>query len=69
MFPSRIDYLGHLNTRQYARLVDEWVATMGLDIWSTLIPALGIEPILNFVLMDRLMERPKFHKKFQSNIN
>jgi site-specific recombinase XerC len=23
-FPSRIDHLGHLSTRQYARLVDEW---------------------------------------------
>ena len=31
MFPSRIDYLGHLSTRQYARLVDEWVSTIGLD--------------------------------------
>ncbi|VWX54633.1 hypothetical protein NOVOSPHI9U_690011 [Novosphingobium sp. 9U] len=30
-FPSRIDYLGHLSTRQYARLVDEWVSTVGLD--------------------------------------
>jgi len=24
-FPSRVDYANHLNTRQYARLVDEWV--------------------------------------------
>lgn len=31
VFPSRIDYLGHLSTRQYARLVDEWVSTVGLD--------------------------------------
>lgn len=31
VFPSRIDYMGHLSTRQYARLVDEWVATIGLD--------------------------------------
>lgn len=31
VFPSRIDYLGHLSTRQYARLVDEWVAAVGLD--------------------------------------
>jgi integrase len=30
-FPSRVDYLGHLSTRQYARLVDEWVSTVGLD--------------------------------------
>lgn len=29
--PSRIDYLGHLSTRQYARLVEEWVSTIGLD--------------------------------------
>ncbi|MBB3860686.1 site-specific recombinase XerC [Novosphingobium hassiacum] len=31
MFPSRIDYLGHVSTRQYARLVDEWVSVVGLD--------------------------------------
>jgi integrase len=31
VFPSRIDYLGHLSTQQYARLVDEWVSTIGLD--------------------------------------
>ena len=30
-FPSRVDYLGHLCARQYARLVDEWVSTGGLD--------------------------------------
>jgi hypothetical protein len=31
LFPSRVDYLGHLSTRQYARLVDEWVTTVGLN--------------------------------------
>jgi len=31
VFPSRIDYLGHLSTRQYARLVDERVSVVGLD--------------------------------------
>lgn len=31
VFPSRIDYLGHLSTRQYARLVDEWVTAIGLN--------------------------------------
>jgi integrase len=31
VFPSRVDYLGHMSTRQYARLVDEWVSTVGLD--------------------------------------
>lgn len=31
VFPSRIDDLGHLSTRQYARLVDEWAAIIGLD--------------------------------------
>jgi integrase len=31
LFPSRVDYFGHLSTRQYARLVDEWVSTVGLD--------------------------------------
>src|SRR5271165_4446231 len=29
-FPSRTDHTGHLSTRQYARLVDEWVAGIGL---------------------------------------
>ena len=32
IFPSRVDYLGHLSTRQYARLVDEWVTAIGLDV-------------------------------------
>jgi integrase len=31
VFPSRVDYLGHISTRQYARLLDEWVSTVGLD--------------------------------------
>lgn len=31
VFPSRIDYMGHLSKRQYARLADEWVSTIGLD--------------------------------------
>ncbi len=31
VFPSRIDYLGHLSTRQYARLIDERVSVVGLD--------------------------------------
>ena len=29
-FPSRADRSGHLSTRQYARLVDEWVTAIGL---------------------------------------
>ena len=29
-FPSRVDRTGHLGTRQYARLVDEWVSGIGL---------------------------------------
>jgi len=29
-FPSRVDHAGHLSTRQYARLVDEWVTAIGL---------------------------------------
>lgn len=29
-FPSRIDQTDHLSTRQYARLVDEWVTGIGL---------------------------------------
>ncbi|MFZ5748757.1 MAG: tyrosine-type recombinase/integrase [Pseudomonadota bacterium] len=30
LFPSRVDRTGHLSTRQYARLVDEWVTAIGL---------------------------------------
>src|SRR5690554_2942551 len=30
-FPSRIDHSRHLSTRQYARLVDEWVTAIGLQ--------------------------------------
>jgi integrase len=29
-FPSRVDHADHLSTRQYARLVDEWVMAIGL---------------------------------------
>ena len=29
-FPSRTDYANHIGTRQYARLVDEWVTAIGL---------------------------------------
>jgi integrase len=30
VFPSRIDHSDHLSTRQYARLVEEWVVGIGL---------------------------------------
>jgi integrase len=30
VFPSRVDHGAHLSTRQYARLVDEWVTGIGL---------------------------------------
>ena len=30
VFPSRVDHTDHLSTRQYARLVDEWVSGVGL---------------------------------------
>lgn len=30
VFPSRVDASRHLSTRQYARLVDEWVEAIGL---------------------------------------
>src|SRR5690348_15575880 len=30
LFPSRVDHAGHMSTRQYARLVDEWVTAIGL---------------------------------------
>ncbi|WP_264224024.1 tyrosine-type recombinase/integrase, partial [Pararhizobium sp. YC-54] len=29
-FPSRIEHTDHISTRQYARLVDEWVTAIGL---------------------------------------
>jgi len=29
-FPSRVDHANHISTRQYARLVDEWVSAIGL---------------------------------------
>ena len=29
-FPSRVDHAAHISTRQYARLVDEWVIGIGL---------------------------------------
>lgn len=29
-FPSRVDHTSHMSTRQYARLVDEWVTAIGL---------------------------------------
>lgn len=29
-FPSRVNHADHLSTRQYARLVDEWVTAIGL---------------------------------------
>ena len=31
LFPSRIHRLPHLSTRQYARIVNQWVASIGLD--------------------------------------
>ncbi|TWG52904.1 tyrosine-type recombinase/integrase [Aminobacter sp. J44] len=30
VFPSRADHTRHMSTRQYARLVDEWLAAIGL---------------------------------------
>jgi integrase len=29
-FPSRIHHAGHISTRQYARLLDQWVTAIGL---------------------------------------
>jgi integrase len=31
LFPSRVSQSPHLSTRQYARLVESWVAAIGLD--------------------------------------
>ena len=30
VFPNRNDYMAHMSTRQYARLVHEWVVGIGL---------------------------------------
>jgi integrase len=30
VFPSRVDHTTHMSTRQYARLLDEWVTAIGL---------------------------------------
>ena len=32
LFPSRIHESAHLSTRQYARIVDDWVDRIGLDV-------------------------------------
>jgi integrase len=37
VFPSRIDHNAHLSTRQYARLVDEWVRGGSANLHSALI--------------------------------
>ena len=31
LFPSRVHVSPHISTRQYARIVDQWVASIGLD--------------------------------------
>ena len=31
LFPSRVHVSPHISTRQYARIVDQWVGTIGLD--------------------------------------
>ena len=31
LFPSRVHACTHLSTRQYARIVNQWVASIGLD--------------------------------------
>jgi len=31
LFPSRVHHCSHLSTRQYARIVNHWVASIGLD--------------------------------------
>jgi len=32
LFPSRVRSAHHLSTRQYARIVDTWIASIGLDL-------------------------------------
>jgi site-specific recombinase XerD len=32
LFPSRLQDSPHLSTRQYARIVDGWIADIGLDV-------------------------------------
>jgi integrase len=31
LFPSRVDHSDHITTRQYARLLEDWVSAIGLD--------------------------------------
>jgi integrase len=31
IFPTRVNYIAHLSTRQHGRMVDEWVTVIGLD--------------------------------------
>ena len=31
LFPSRVHASPHISTRQYARIVDKWIASIGLD--------------------------------------
>ena len=31
LFPSRVHASPHISTRQYARIIDQWIASIGLD--------------------------------------
>lgn len=54
-FPSRTDHSTHLSTRQYARLVDEWVTGIG--------PALGSKSHQDCL---KLMSEKRFCESFRS---
>jgi hypothetical protein len=51
-FPSRVDHTDHLSTRQYARLVDEWVQ-QAMQM-ADLLAQIGVDPseALNKVLAE-----------------
>ena len=42
-FPSRINHSAAMSTRQYARLVDEWVSAIGLCVVKTTVPIRSVE--------------------------
>ncbi len=59
VFPSRIDRTGHLSTRQYARLVDEWV--LGRVTASAIASAFGHVVLLPLHIRLNVLGRHQLH--------
>jgi hypothetical protein len=51
VFPSRTDHADHLSTRQYARLVDEWVTGIGLRPGRSVEEPCDIDAVCRLALM------------------